>query len=516
MFRNKKAVSLLALLIVAIMTLTACGGDGGSAAGGRTDLIVAHGADATTMDPQDSNDQPSGRVFRHIFEHLVDFDADMNVVPKLATEWEIDDAGLVWTFKLKEGVKFHNGEEFTSEDAKFTLDRYIETSRLANMLELVTSVDIVDDYTIELTTSEPFAALLPHLAHNSAPMMNKKAVEESGDNVGLEPVGTGPYTLDEWVSGDNIVLKRYEDYHGDKPAMETIKFIVIPEANNRTIALETGEVDVIYQVDPEDHARIDEDDDLVFFEAPAFSIQYMGINTGKEPFDDVRVRQAINHAINKEQIIEVILRGAGTPATQVLNSSLLGHNPDIEGYEYNPEKAKELLAEAGYPDGFDAELWTNDNQVRVRMTELIQSDLKEVGINVELSTIEWGAYLDRTAQPGEADLYMLGWSISTADPDQGIGGLYHTKNFGQGGNRSFYSNPEVDRLLDEAAKETDDVEQRGKLYQEAQKILVDDAVSFFSYWDTYNAGLQTYVEGFRIAPTGFIDLTGVSLTEDAN
>lgn len=510
MYKDKRVFSLIALLMVAVLTLTACGGGNDPAAGGdRTDLIVGHGADATTLDPQDSNDQPSSRVFRHIFDNLVDFDKDMNIVPSLAETWEVEEDGLTWNFKLKEGVKFHNGDELTSEDVKFTIERYKETGLVAHMLGLVEGIEIVDDYNFKLKTSEPFAALLPHLAHNSTGIMSKAATEEAGEDVGQKPIGTGPYMLEDWKAGDNIVLRRFEDFHGELPHMETITFKVIPEANNRTISLETGEVDIIYQVDPEDQGRIEEDENLVYYTSPAFSIQYMGMNTAKEPFNDVRVRRAINHAIDKEQLIDVILRGSGEPATQVLNSSLLGHNPEIEDYEYDPEKAKELLAEAGYPEGFEAELWTNDNQIRVRMTEMIQAQLREVGINLTLKTIEWGAYLEDTAT-GLQDMYMLGWSISTADADQGISGLYHSKNLGSGGNRSFYENDRVDELLDLGARENQDIEQREKYYQEAQQIIVDDAVSVFTYWDSYNAGLQPYVEGFSIEPTGFIDLTTVS------
>lgn len=510
MYKKKRLLSLIGLLMVVVMTLTACGG-GKKQAGGaeRTDLIVGHGADATTLDPQDSNDQPSSRVFRHLYDNLVKFDNDMNIVGVLAEDWELEDDDLTWNFKLKEGVKFHNGEILTSEDVKYTIERYKETGLVAHMLELIDEVEVVDDYNFIIRTSEPFAALLAHLSHNSAGIINQKSVEAGGEDYGQKPIGTGPYLLEDWKAGDSIVLKRFEDYHGDLPAMEEITFKVIPEANNRTIALETGEVDIIYQVDPEDQARIDEDEELVFYEAPAFSLQYMGMNTSKKPFDDVRVRKAINHAIDKEQLIEVVLRGAGTPANQVLTDTLLGHNPDIKGYEYDPEKARELLKEAGYPDGFETELWTNDNQIRVRMTEMIQAQLKEVGIDVKTKTLEWGAYLEESAT-GNQDMYMLGWSISTADPDQGIGGLYHSKNLGSGGNRSFYENDKVDELLDLGARESHDEEKRGKYYQEAQKIIVDDAVTVFTYWDTYNAGLQKYVEGFTIHPAGHIDLTTVT------
>lgn len=502
---NRRTFLVLSILLVLVLTLTACGSQetGGS---GKDTLVVAQGADPKSLDPHASNDQPSSRVNKQIYNTLVEVTEDMEIEPSLAESWEQVDE-TTWKFKLREGVKFHNGEELKASDVKFSLDRMMNSPEVAHIVGAVESVEIEGDYTVIIKTKEPFAPILAHLAHTAASILNEKAVTEAGDDYQNNPVGTGPFKFVSHDVGDKVTLERFDDYFGETAKVKTLVFRNIPEGTNRTIGLKTGEVDIAYDIEPIDLDKVREDDKLVLIEEESLSTTYIGFNTKKAPFDDVRVRKALNHAINVDEIIEVVLEGAGTKATGPINDKVYGYNQSLSGYEYNPEKAKELLAEAGYPDGFKTSIWTNDNPVRVRIAELVQAQLKEVGVDVTIEEVEWGAYLERTAA-GEHDMFILGWVTVTGDADYGLYPLFHSSQHGGAGNRTFYTNAEVDQLLDKGRTSIDENE-RLEAYAKAQEIIVEDAPQIFLYFQTQNAGVQSNIEGFRLHPAGHHKLVNV-------
>jgi len=489
-----------------MLTLSACGSKetGGS---GKDELVVAQGADPKSLDPHASNDQPSSRVNKQIYNTLVEATEDMEIEPGLAESWEQVDE-TTWRFKLREGVKFHNGEELRASDVKFSLDRMMNSPEVAHIVGAVESVEIEGDYTVIIKTKEPFAPILAHLAHTAASILNEKAVTEAGDDYANNPIGTGPFKFVSHDAGDKVTLERFDDYFGEPAKVNTLIFRNIPEGTNRTIGLKTGEIDIAYDIEPIDLGKVREDDKLVLIEEESLSTSYIGFNTKKAPFHDVRVRKALNHAVNVDEIIEVVLEGAGKKATGPINDKVFGYNKDLKGYEYDPEKAKELLAEAGYPDGFKTTIWTNDSPVRVRIAELVQAQLKEVGVEVTIEEVEWGAYLERTAA-GEHDMFILGWVTVTGDADYGLYALFHSSQHGGAGNRTFYTNSEVDKLLDQGRTSIDEGE-RLEVYAKAQELIVEDAPQLFLYFQTQNAGVQSNVEGFRLHPAGHHKLVNVS------
>ncbi|HLR21820.1 MAG TPA: glutathione ABC transporter substrate-binding protein [Tissierellaceae bacterium] len=501
MFKKKKSLILVSLLLVLALTLVACGESTEANAKDPEEdtLVVAQGADVKSLDPHATNDQPSSRVNKQIYDTLIYTDEDMELEPGLAKEWDqLDDN--TWEFKLEEGVQFHNGEELTADDVKFTLDRMMDSSEVAHIIGAVESVEVEDDYTVIIKTEEPFSPLLSHLAHTAASILNEKAVEESGDDYQNEPVGTGPYKLVEHESGDKVILERFDDYYREPAKVKNVEFRNVPEGTNRVIGLETEEIDIAYEIEPVDRSDISDNDDLELIERPSLSTSYIGFNTEKEPYDDVEVRQALNHAIDVDEIIDVVLEGAGTRATGPINDKVFGYDESLEGYEYDPEKAKEMLAEAGYPDGLDTTIWTNDSPVREKIAEVVQGQLKEVGVNAEIETLEWATYLERTSA-GEHDMFILGWVAVTGDADYGLYALFHSSQHGGAGNRTFYDNPEVDELLDKGRVSTDE-DERLELYKEAQKEIVEDAPQLFLYFEDQNAGVQNYIEGFELNPAG--------------
>ncbi len=515
------------------------------------------GADARTLDSQKAIDTPSVRVYQQLYNLLVKKDENMEIVPDLAESWEIIDLettifhlrkgvkfhnGEILTaedvkftldrmqeqptvsfligeiekvettiFHLRKGVKFHNGEILTAEDVKFTLDRMQEQPTVSFLIGEIEKVEVIDENTVKVITKRGFGPLLKHLSHPGAAILNKKAVLEAGDAYGQHPIGTGPYKFVDWQSGDRITLKAFEDYYEGKAKIENIVIRSIPEGTNRTIALETGEVDIVYDVEPVDIDKIKENKKLNFLMEASLGNSYLGINTTKAPFNDVRVRQAMAYAINVKDIIEVAYKNTAVPANSPIGPKIPGYNKDAKMYEFNREKAKNLLAEAGYPNGFKTSIWVNDNIIRKDIATILQDQFKAIGIEASIETLEWGAYIDRTAR-GEHDMFILGWVTVTGDGDYGLYPLFHTSAHGRPGNRAFYSNPKVDELLD-IARTSIDQNEREEAYKEVQKIVQEEVPVITMVYTNQNVGMQKYVTNFKLHPTGFFDLYNIEFTE---
>lgn len=505
MFKSKKTTILMSALLVLTLFLTACGGGGATSS---NELVVAQGADPKSLDPHASNDQPSTRVSRNIYDRLVEADSDMNIVPGLAEEWSQDESDpTVWTFKIREGVKFHNGEELTPQDVKFTLERMKNSSEVGHIIGSVDTIE-VDGQNVIVKTTEPFAPLLAHLTHPASSILNEKAVTEGGEDYAANPVGTGPFKYVDFVPSDYVELAKNEDYWGEAAKVDKLTFKPITEGANRRIGLETGEIDIAYDIEPVDRKEIGENKDLELAQDASLSTAYIGFNTQKAPYDDIRVRQAINYAVNVDDVIRNALEGSGVVATGPINDKVFGYNPNLTAYEYNPEKAKELLKEAGLENGFSTSIWLNDTPVRIKIAETVQSQLQEIGIDVSIEQMEWAAYLDKTAS-GEHDMYSLSWTTVTGDADYGLYPLFHSSQHGGAGNRAFYSNPEVDRLLELGRTSTSE-EERIDAYGKIQEIIVEEAPQIFLYFDNQNVGMSSKLEGFVLNPAGNHDLSTVS------
>src|SRR5690606_19373416 len=495
----------LTFVLAALLVIFAAVGAGAQIAAAQT-LRVAIGADAVSLDPHQTNDQPSSQVMRQIYDTLIVQTEDLELEPGLAVSWtQLSD--VEWEFKLREGVKFHNGETFTARDVKFTFERLLNpppgvAATAAFLIDgIVDEIEIVDDYTIRIKTAFPFSPLLSHLAHTALSILNEKAVTEAGLDYGTRVVvGTGPYKFESWESGSAITLVRFDEWWGGKAHSERLSFRPIPEDPVRAIELETGGVDIAYQLAPVDYLRLKDHPDIVISSVETLSTTYIGFNAQKPPFDDPRVRQAINYAIDKETMVEVVYEGRAIPAKSPISAKVFGHNPDLEPYPYDPEKARELLAEAGYPNGFSTSIWTNENFQRIQFAEIVQAYLAEVGIDVEINVMEWGAYLDQTAA-GNHEMFILGWVTVTADADYGLYPLFHSSQYGRPGNRTFWSTPELDELL-ETGRTAGDPDVRLEAYYKAQEIIAREAPWIFLLVTLDDHGLRSNIEGFVPHPAG--------------
>ena len=497
----KKLLVLLALVLISVGSLSTA-----SAAGDT--LVVGNPTDAVSLDPHRTNDAASALPMFQIYDTLVKLSPEMTIEPSLATEWtQIDDTTL--EFKLREDVQFHIGEPLTASDVKFTFDRHINPETAAPaafMLSTLSEVRVIDDYTVQFITSEPCAALLYNLTHVDMGILNEKAVTEAGDDYGNHPVGTGAYKFVSWKKNQEIVLERNEDYFGEAARIPNLVIRIIPEGATMIAELQTGGVDIALNLGSQYVPMFAPGTGMKLEQFNTFTNKYLAFDERTAPFDDVRVRQAVNYAINKDAIVKVAYSGSAEPLAGPLPKNINGYNPDLTPYPYDVEKAKALLAEAGYADGITTTLYISDKEIDTKIATVLQAQLKDVGINVDIQVIEWGTYLQKTAEG--LPMFLLGWTTVTADADNGLYANFHSSAWGSQGNRCFYKNERVDELLDAGRAEFDQ-DARAKLYQEASQIIYDDAAWAFLTAELYNLGMRDNVQGFVPMSTTFFDLSTV-------
>jgi len=301
------------------------------------DLNIAIVSDPESLDPVDASSSPAAMVMLHSMEALFDMTPDGEIVPQLAEDYEVSEDGLEYEIYLREGVEFHDGTYFDAEAAKFNLERFLdEEAPFSFLIDEITDIEVVDDYSLRLYTDEPFAPLMAHLSHEFVAMASPDAVEEYGEDFGVNPVGTGPFEFVEWTRGDEIVMERNDDYWGDNAYLDTVTFSVVPEDSTRVVMTETGEADAMVTVPPRDVERLEGVEGVNVIQHSSLRTIYIGMHTKREPFDDVRVRQALNYAVDNRAIVEQIMDGAGRPSDAPIAPDIFGY-AEQEAYEYDPD-----------------------------------------------------------------------------------------------------------------------------------------------------------------------------------
>lgn len=459
-------------------------------------LTVAVPSDVATLDPHDTNDYISGMVNLHLYNRLVKMNSEGGLEPDLATSWNVSPDGLDWTFHLRQDVVFHDGTPLTAYVVKDSFDRIRldTTGKLrSSVYNFLCGVDVVDDYTVKLTACEPFGAFLPNISSVlNGGIVNVAAVERAGDSYSRNPVGTGPFRFVEWVPGDRIVLEANPDYfEPGVPTVDRLVFQVVPEAATRMIMLQTGEVDAIYPVPMTDIGRLRSMPGVAVRTAPKNQVLFLSLNQDFPPFQDVRVRRAINHSINAPLIIGRLYSGAASVPDSYVSRVTIGHHP-TGVYEFDPERAKQLLDEAGWTPGPDGIRVKNGQALRfvaylprgrypmdVEVAQAVQGFLRAVGIDMQLNILETGVWLaERAKNANEAghDAFMFAWGPAANDIDWTTRSLFGSDYFPPGGwNLSFYSNPTVDELATLGMQLTDEA-QRNEVYRQIQAIVYEDAV----------------------------------------
>lgn len=469
----------------------------------------------------------------------------MEFKPGLAAEWEqVEDN--TWNFKLAEDVTFHNGSEFTAEDVKASLERVLDPSISAPtvfLFDMIEDIEIISDYEIEITTSYPFAPLPNNLAHTAGSIMSKEsidqdyqnAIEQSNSNITLEeyyelretggedftavseqiashtgeyisanPDGTNHVKFVSRSPGDNIVFERFDEFTGDSN-VDNLKFMIMPESGSMMAELESGGINVISPVSISVLDRVNASEQIELVEAESMRIHYLGFNTEKEPFNDPNLRQAINLALDREEIKEGIFDGQAIIPNSLLSSSVFGYNEELPLIEQDGELSLELLEQTEVSEGFNATLWVNDSQELMDIAVYIQEELKNMNINISIQQYENAAYLELLGN-GEHDMFLLNFTASTGDADYLLSALTHSSNIGSAGNRAFYLSEEVDAALENARSATDD-ETRQEEYNTIHNILNEDVpYAPLVHPNMTLAFNSDQVEGVQIDAAGYIRL----------
>lgn len=490
---------------------------GGEARSGGV-LRIALPRSIVTLDPQFAFDSYSVKVIDQVFDTLVGVEPDGTIVPRLATAWTVSDDDLTWEFTIRSGVSFHNGREMTAEDVTYTMQRMLdpETGVPRQQLPMVESVETVDDSTVRFTLHEPSGPFLNRLTHRALSIVPSEVVEDLGaDGFARAPVGTGPFEFASW-QGDTVRLEANPDYFFGAPNLDGVEFRVIPETAVAQQQLETGEIDVVEDVLPDDIGRL-ADEGLVQYE-PGLSYYYIVFNQhptagplaeqlGTNPLADVRVREALTIAFDVGEAVEAVYPGLG--------ETIRAHGPIPPGnWAYDAtladaapvrdlDRARELLADAGYPDGFSVNLLVMSDAARQAIGQIYQNALGQIGVDASIESPEFSVLLDQ-ANSQTFDIGVFGWSGSP-DPHEYLYPLLHTDSRGPGGNNAYFSDPDVDTLIDDAAASSV-VEDRAELYGQVQQTVAEQFVHIPLFYRPSLLGMTERVVGLEVDPFGYYPL----------
>lgn len=469
---------VVAALLSVSMLATGCGSqkaDGPSADGPTTDapkevqvggeLRIGISQVPKNLDPVKYTGTYESNVMRSIFDTVVAWSDDQTeIVPNLATKWVVSDDLTEYTFTLRDDVYFHNGRKMVAEDVKYSLERSLNESAMKRLNDLKTA-EVVDDTTIKLTLKAPNAAFLARLTDVGNGIVPKEEVEALGDSFGLKPVGTGAYQFESW--DDSVVLVRNDQYWLTKPNLDKVTFKFVPDLTMMGNGLIAGDIDVAHEVADVDIQKFQKDEKVKVISSPGMNVYMLAMNMVSGPTADPKVREAITYAVDVDAAVKNIFPFGGASRAYVpLPEGSWGFNESFKEYAVarDVEKAKALLTEAGYPDGFDITLYAPNKPQRAKWSEILKEQLGEVGINVTIEKLEWGIYSSTVAE-NKAPMYLQGWTWYP-DPDFFLYAFYHTDSLGTLGNGAGYNSPEISAKIDAAKGNTVDQTERAALYKE--------------------------------------------------
>ena len=467
---SKRTASLIAIVaLLSVLATTAAF----AAPAKKDQLIIAIPGNPTTFDPHGKNDGASMAIRRQMYEGLTISDPDFNISPCLATSWDvIDDTHIV--FHLRKGVKFHDGSEMTAEDVAFSLKRAYDGNYATPYMAAFDfqNSEVVDKYTYKLALKYPSGTVFLVLAYPSVGITSKAAVTALGKNTSTACPGTGPYKYVKWNQGDNVELTKFKGYWGESEGSNNLLFRIISETSSRVVEVETGGVDIAYDVSSTDVNRYKNDKDLKAYRKINTTMVYVGMNCTKAPFNDVLVRQAVAHLVKQDDLAKLVWAGQGSPATSVVCDSLYGYSKNTKLLSYDPQLAKSLLAKAGYPNGLKTKIWVRDQQIFSDAAEVLRNQLAKGGIEAEVKVVEWASLL-KSVEKAELDIYIMSLGVATGDAGDGLYRYFYSGSpFSS--NTAFYKSQKFDDMVQAANREMN-VEKRLKLVAEVQQFAVNEA-----------------------------------------
>jgi peptide/nickel transport system substrate-binding protein len=478
-----------------------------AASGASGTLTIVQGADITTTDPFQV--QSIRGMHASIYDQLVMRDAAFKIVPSLATSWENPD-DTTWVFKLRQGVSFHNGEPFDAAAVKWPFERFVapETKNIyASMLGPVAEVQIVDDYTVRVITTDPFPALLENLAY-SVFIGPPQAMQQQGEDFFKNPIGTGPFRFVSWAPGEKLVVEAVPNHFNGNPKIKTVVWQPVMEEATRVTALRTGSADLITSIAPGQIPQVEGQPGISVIRTPSQSFLVLIMNAGRPPFDDQRVRQAMNYAIDKQVIIRTLLGGNGTVLPAPAGPAHEGYDPQLAPmYDYDPDKAKALLNEAGVGNGFSITLDTPEGRYLQDkpIAEAVGGMLGKIGVQVKVNPYEWGAFV-KLLQDKTSDILLIQQGGSTTDnllPSSFSSKIKGLPWLG-------YANAEVDALIDKA-RTTVNTEERSRIYGEMIRLVQHDAPWVYLHYQTNISGVRDRVQGFVPRPDNEVNVQAISV-----
>jgi ABC-type transport system substrate-binding protein len=472
------------------------------------ELIIGIGVDADTLNPQEQTTSLIMNMAELIHDTLFFQTPDAKLEPRLATEYKASEDGLTYTVKLRPGVKFSDGTPLTAKIMKETIDRALDPAKrvpLRYYLSMIESASVVDDLTFQVKLKYPFAPFPYNLAQVMLSPTSPQALEKYGEDVRQHPVGAGPYVLKEWVKGDRIVMVRNDNYWGKKPTVAQLTWKIVPETATREAMLRAGQLHICYKPSPANVAALKAD--------PAIKVEmpldtrtiFMGMNCQKGPTANKLVRQAFNYAVDKKAIVSKILFDTAVPMEGPVSPIMWGYHKMEKQYEYNPEKAKELLKKANFDFNRTIQMRTPQGRYLFdkQIAEYVQASLQALGVKVELRTYDWPTYvagLQKPLEETELEIFLLGWGPFVMDADYGLYGQFHTSvNPPKGLGSAFYSNPEFDKIMDESRRELNP-EKRKELLKKASEIVWDDCPWIWLHVEKFLLAYNSKIEGLIITP----------------
>lgn len=483
------------LLIILSLFAVACGKTKKESPNGNT-VVIAQGAKPKSLDPHMYNEIPGLTVSRQFYNTLFNREKDGSITPELAESYKYN-SDTELEVVLKKDVKFHDGTTLTADDVIYSFERMKDKPGASIMIAEIDRVEKVDDLTVKIILKQASSPLLFNLAHPITSIVSK-AYEEAGNDLAVAPMGTGAYKLISYGDGEKIEMESFKDYFAGTPKVAGITFKSIPEDTSRLAALEVGEVDIAYGMAPINAQTIEANENLDLISEPTTATEYITLNTEKAPFNNKDFRVAINYALDRQSIVDSIYLGKAVVARSVVNPNVFGFYDGLEQYTFNVEKAKELIEKSGVTEK-SFTLYVNDSPVRVQAAQIIQANLREVGIDMKIEILEWGTYLSKTGE-GDFQAYLGGWISGTSDADIVLYPLLDSKSIGFAGNRARYSNPEFDKEV-EAARVVSDPEARKEHYKKAQIMAHEDSPLVALYNKNENIGINKRVKGFSYDPT---------------
>ncbi|MDP8908450.1 MAG: ABC transporter substrate-binding protein, partial [Chloroflexota bacterium] len=472
-------------------------------------ITVGLNSDLSTLDPHKSTAAVDRQVFQLVYDKLVDIDEKLNIVPQLATAWEITDDGKTYTFTLVEGATFHDGTPFNAEAVKINFERMLDQATASprrSEIQQVTKVEAPDAKTVVLTLSQPFAPLLATLSDRAGMIISPKALAEKGDDLARQPVGTGAFSFVEWVRGDHVTVKKNPNYwQKGLPYLDEVTYKPITEATQRLTGLKTNQLQMVDQIAGKDVEATKKDRSLVLSDVPSLGFSYITLHHGKPPFDNKALRQAVAYSLDRDGINKVVFFNTGQPGQTPIPPSSWAFDPSVAPYKQNYDTVRQKLSEGGKPNGFSFTMLVTNSPEGIQLAEVYKAQLGEAKIVANIELLEFATLLDRFNK-GEFEAVSLGWS-GRPDPDGNTYNYFHSKG---GSNRGAYNNPEVDKLL-EQARAVADPAQRKQFYTQATKIIAEDVPQVFVRYPAEIKVWQPAVQGFIHIPDGMMRLTGVWL-----